>query len=151
MMLVRESGYLAGVAMQTTNDDAAMRPFMRDEFYTPNRVRDLLRLYVYLLDSRPPRDAEMTGLVQQMFGSDGWQTEAIAKRADIYRALVWLERRSVEMQYVVRAAYCVGLEVADIMPYVRKYLHTDATETMIADWRDDGVELMSDYLCGRVR
>src|SRR5574337_275562 len=54
MMLVRESGYLAGVAMQTTNDDAAMRPFMRDEFYTPNRVRDLLRLYVYLLDSRPP-------------------------------------------------------------------------------------------------
>lgn len=121
-----------------------------DDYYSPARVRDLLRLYVYLSDSRPPRDPEMSGLVRRMFGPDGWHTEAMAKRSDIYRALVWLERRSVEMQYVIRAAYCVGLEIADIMPYVRSHLRSDATEAIVADWRDDGIEMMSAYLCGRI-
>lgn len=135
--------------MEQINEGATRPPL--DDFYTPERVRDLLRLYVYLADSRPPRDADMSGLVRRMFGPDGWQTEAIAKRSDIYRALVWLQGRSVEMQYVVRCSYAVGLEVADILPYVRKYLHTDATEMMIANWRDDGIKLMSDFLCGRVK
>ena len=121
-----------------------------DDFYSPDRIRDLLKFYPYLGDSRPPSDPELAQLAKRMFGPDGWHTEAIAKRADIYRALVWLERRSVEMQYVIRAAYCVGLEIADIMPYVRTHLRSDATEATVADWRDDGIQMMSDYLCGRL-
>lgn len=132
-------------------NDVTDGPRLFDDFYTPSRVRDLLRLYVYLGDSRPPRDPEMDPIIKRVFGPSGWREEAAAKRADIYNALVWLEQRSMEAQYTIRAYYCVGLSLRVIQGYIEREFHRSISHETVRRWRDDGVELMSDYLCGRAR
>ncbi|HMM41928.1 MAG TPA: hypothetical protein PKA95_08510, partial [Thermomicrobiales bacterium] len=97
---------------------------MAESYYTPERVRALLRLYPYLADSQPPRDPELGRLARATFGPGGWREEAASKRADIWRAIVWLEQRDWRAAYAVRAYYCVGLPLAVVASYVAR---ADAT------------------------
>lgn len=140
---------LAEVNVSALPDD---RPYAvpLDEYYTKQRVIDLLKLYPYLSDSRPPRDPEMDPIVKRNFSPSGWREEAATKRADIYSALLWLEKRSVEAQYVVRAYYCVGLSFHKIAPYMRERFRPMSDDT-IERLGKDGVQLMSDFLCGLAR
>lgn len=56
-------------------------------YYTPTRIRFLLRLYLYLGMVAPPMNPELLEYVQHAFGPSGWREEALARRGDIGRAL----------------------------------------------------------------
>lgn len=118
-----------------------------DTYYSVDRVRALLRLYPYLLDAQPPTDPELRGLAHKTFGPDGWKAEAAAKRADIWRGIVWLEQRSPEAAYILRANIAVGLPLRNLEGYIRRYFHRDVTYETIRCWKDDGLTMMSWYLC----
>lgn len=114
--------------------------------YTPERVRALLTLYPYLLDSAPPREPRMEKLSQRVFGPGGWREEAAAKRADIYRALVWLEGRDWRAAYCLRARYAVGLPLRDIAGYLARHDGGSYHLDTIRRWSEDGLALMAGYL-----
>ena len=121
-----------------------------DTYYTKERVISLLRLYTYLLDLKPPKDPEMGAVALRVFGPGGWREDAMNKRADIKKAKEWLEQRSPEAGFIVRAYYSVGLPLRALEPYLAKEFGKPVSYETIRRWRDDGVQLMSDYLSGRI-
>lgn len=121
-----------------------------EKFYTPDRVRSLLRLYPYLGDSRPPTDPEMAGLARRVFGPGGWREEALAKRGDIGRALAWLAARDWRAAYCVRARYCVGLSLRDIASYLEREHGVSCSHETVRQWTIDAIPLMTLFLSGGI-
>lgn len=112
-----------------------------DRYYSPDRVRDLLRLYPYLLDRHPPADPDLVLPLRRALGPGGWREEAMARRADIARALAWLaEERDWRAACTLRACYAVGLPLRAIAAYLGVHHET------VRRWRDDGIELLAWYL-----
>lgn len=122
---------------------AVLQEVRVETFYTPDRVRSLLRLYPYLLDSRPPRDPELGRLAKSTFGAGGWREEAAAKRADIFQAIVKLEQRDWRAAYCVRARFAVGLSLNDIASYVARHEGHRYHHSTIGDWIDAGIDWMA--------
>jgi len=120
-----------------------------ETYYTPERVRALLRLYPYLGDTRPPKDdPELAGLARRVFGPGGWREEAATKRADIERVVVWLETVDWRAAYIVRAYYCVGLPLSAAAAYLSR---ADASGRVyhpetIRRWATDSLGLMARHL-----
>lgn len=119
-----------------------------DPYYTPERVRSLLYLYPYLGLSQPPRDPALAGLAKRLFGPDGWREEAMAKRADIGRALEWLAQLDWRAAVAVRAHYCVRLPLRDVAEYLAKQDGREYHHETIRRWAKDAVPLMARFLSG---
>ena len=117
-----------------------------DVYYTVSRVTALLRLYPYLADSRPPKDPELAGIAKRAFGPGGWGEEAQCKRADIYRAILWLHERSPEAAYVIRANVIVGLPLRAARDYLMRVSGCDIHHETVRRWKIDGIIMMSGYL-----
>lgn len=125
-----------------------VRVTVPDSYYTPERVRALLRLYPYLGDSRPPIDPELAGLSRRAFGPGGWREESMTKRADIGRALSWLAGRDWRAAYCVRARYCVGLPLRDIAGYLEREHGASCSHETVRQWTIDAIPLMARFLSG---
>lgn len=127
----------------------------QDSYYSPERVKALLRLYPYLADSKPPTDPELAGLSRKVFGPGGWREEAAVKRADISSALDWLTQRDWRAAYCVRSVYCVGLPLRAVASYLERAdgsaYHAETVRRFVSDalplmarslgWRDNSGDL----------
>lgn len=114
-----------------------------ESYYTPDRIRALLRLYPYLTDAKPPTDPELAGIARRVFGPGGWREEAAAKRADIWNAIVALEARDWRAAYAVRARFAVGLSLNDIAAYVARHDGHHYHHSTIGAWLDAGIDWMA--------
>lgn len=124
----------------------------RERYYTAPQVRLLCMLYPYLADSQPPSDPELAGIAAQVFGPGGWREEAMSKRADIKRAIEWLQARDERAAYCVRANVVVGLPLRAVAAYLCRLEedgHTYNHET-ISRWVSDGITLMAAFLEGDI-
>lgn len=117
-------------------------------YYTKQRVKLLLMLYPYLLDSKPPQDPELAAISHRVFGPGGWKWEAATKRADIRAALDWLHTRDERAELAVRLYYCVG-EGGRTMTTTEVAQAVHKSQPTAWRWIDDGVSLMAWWLCGR--
>ena len=118
-------------------------------FYTVERLRFLLSIYPTLGFSQPPKDAEVRVKWARVTGEAPW-AEAAAKAADIERAIRWLNARDWRAAFVIRAIYIVGLTERDAQSYLKRQ-GEPASRSTIHRWKIDGLDLMSAFLCGRVR
>ena len=116
---------------------------MTETYYTPARVRLLLRLYPYLLDARPPSDPELAGIARRVFGPGGWREEAAAKRADIYQAIVTLEQRDWRVAYCIRARFAVGLSLTATASYLARHCGREYHHSTIGELIDAGIDWMA--------
>lgn len=120
-----------------------------DTYYTPARIRALCRLYPYLTSSRPPADPETQALVRQGFSSGTWQEEAACKRADIWRALRWLEEQEGwETAYCIRGHLIVGLAQRYVADYLSSQTGDYWHQRRVSRAVNAGTILMSRYLSG---
>ncbi len=119
---------------------------MDESYYTPDRIRALLRLYPYLTDAKPPTDPELAGIARRVFGPGGWCEEAAAKRADIWNAVVYLEQVDWRAAYAVRAYYCVGLPFTDVAADLARHDGHQYHHETIRRWTVDGLQLMAQHL-----
>lgn len=117
-----------------------------ETYYTPERVKALLRLYPYLGDSRPPTDPELAGIVRRVFGPSGWREEAMAKGADISRAFDWLAARDWRAAYCVRSHYCVRLPLRYVASYLAREDGHEYHHETIRRWTLDSLGLMAQFL-----
>ena len=147
-MLALNDSRLVEARMHAMPNDSTHDVTPPDTYYSPSRVRDLLRLYPYLLDTSPPRDPDMQEIIRRVIGPSGWKEEAICKRADIFRGIVWLEKRSPEAAYILRGYFCVGLPLRALESYIEREFHRQISHETVRRWRDDAVQLVSDFLCG---
>ena len=115
----------------------------QENYYSPERVIALLRLYPYLLDSRPPKDPELAGLARRAFGPSGWREEAAAKRADIWNAIKQLEQRDWRAAYCVRAYYAVGLSLTATASYLARQCGREYHHSTIRELMDAGIDWMA--------
>lgn len=120
-------------------------------YYTRQRLLDLLRLYPYLLDAQPPKDPELQSSIKRVFGPGGWREEAAAKRADIQQAVLWLEGRDWRAAFIVRACYIVGLSLRHASSYLEREHRVYASHETVRRWKKDSIDLMADYLEGKLR
>lgn len=129
------------------------RDLPQDPFYTEARVKHLLRLYPYLQDAKPPKDPDMQPAIRKAFGPGGWQEEAAVRRADIYRALVWLEERDPhrgwQVVYALRAYYAVQLPQSQVVKYLRgQGVHI--SQATVSRWCKDSIPLLAAFLSGQI-
>lgn len=109
------------------------------EYYRPCQVMALVRLYHYLLDSRPPEDPELRSAAQRVLGPGGWKEESVSKRVDIESALDKLMVTDGEMFEAVLALRDEERQ-ADTAKRLGVSIGTLRTR------RDEGIWLMASYL-----
>ena len=129
--------------------DKPMTAAAGSDYYTVARLRSLLPLYPVLGFSRPPKDEDVKVKVRRVIGDAPW-SEASAKAADIERAVRWLNDRDWRAAYTIRATLIVGLTERDVQSYFRR-MDVHVHHSTVHDWKRSGLELMSAYLCGRVK
>ncbi|HLI51908.1 MAG TPA: hypothetical protein VKU87_08930 [Thermomicrobiaceae bacterium] len=121
-----------------------------DRYYSPAKVRALLVLYPYLADAKPPTDTDLQLPMRRAFGPGGWKEEALAKKADISRALNALSTRRAWAGDAMRLRYCVGLPLRAIAEGLSRSYGIQLSHETVRVWTVDGIQFMSDYLCGKL-
>lgn len=119
------------------------------QFYSVARLKQLLPLYTVLGYSRPPRDDETRVKVSRVIGEAPW-SKASAHAADLERAIRWLNERDWRAAFVIRAVLIVGMTERDARSYLSRVHEVDVHHSTVHQWKKDGLELMSAYLCGKV-
>lgn len=140
MALARQTG-ATGMAERQDDDS--------DLYYTRRELQDMLYLYPYLTQRKPPRDDVLAEIKwHNYFGDDGWQQKAARKRSEIYRGIMWLNGRHAGICYAVRASYIVGLPCTAIADYFQRIEHRAIHPDTVNEWRKKGFDWMLEYLNG---
>ena len=108
--------------------------------YSPQKVRDLLRLLPHMQDGSVPRDDPELREIMHVYGFRSWPKDAECEYHDLKRALAWLYTREPRAELAVRLTYAVGMSTRE----AAAALHvSNATAWR---WCEDGVSLMAWYL-----
>lgn len=126
----------------------AAMPEEQESFYTPARVRHLLKLYPYLGYSRPPQDDEQVRVMVTRPSGASWEEPAV-RAADIEQALRWLNDRDWRAAYCVRASYIVGLTEDVIAGYLARQ-GVVVHRSTINRWKIDGLTNICAWLNGKM-
>lgn len=119
-----------------------------DDYYTEQRLKDLLAVYDSLGYPRPPRDPELAGRVRRALGEAPW-AEAAARAADIQRGLRWLHERDWRAAFAIRAICIVGLTVSEATSYLHRH-GAQVSRTTVFRLKEDGLTNMAAYLNGKM-
>lgn len=120
--------------------DAEPSPIRPLPVYSPQKVRDLLRLFPHMQDGSVPRDDPELLEIMHVYGFRSWPKDAECEYHDLKRALAWLAEREPRAEHALRLAYAVGMPRADLAQALR------VTRMTVYRWCEDGLELMAWYL-----
>jgi len=117
-------------------------PDVPDDFYSPQRVRSLLRVYPYMDDRKTAQDPELAALMKKKPGTESYWEEVRCRRADLQRAIAWLWDQWGDRADVIRLHYIIGMTQTEIAKTQRFH----GAQQSISRWCHTGTAMMADFL-----